>query len=52
MIIDINTHNTKKLYISNREVSRMIKEGKPNWEEMVPKYISENIIKKGLFEYK
>jgi hypothetical protein len=52
MIIDINTHNSKKLYISNRLVSKMIKEGTPNWEEMVPKYISENIIKKGLFGYK
>lgn len=51
-ILDITTSNKNKIYISNREISDMIKQGKNGWEESVPNYISENIIKKGLFEYK
>lgn len=56
-IIDINpiAFRSKKinsLIYSNRKVSEMIKNNDVDWRKMVPKYISDNIIKKGLFSYK
>ncbi len=51
-IIDIDAKKFDFEAYNNKKLSNMIKNNKKGWENMVPKYISENIIKKGLFEYK
>ncbi|OFX30374.1 MAG: hypothetical protein A2X08_14325 [Bacteroidetes bacterium GWA2_32_17] len=51
-IIDINSKKFSSLIYSNRKISEMIKNNDVNWRKMVPKYISYNIMKKGLFGYK
>jgi len=51
-IIDITNVKTEWLYISSANVLRMIREGEPGWEEMVPNYIEKEIKEKGLFGHK
>ncbi len=51
-IIDIKDANIDKLHINSHTVLRMIKEGNPEWENMVPVYISTIIKEKELFNYK
>lgn len=50
-IIDITDVKKKWLYISSPYVLKMIREGIPGWEEMVPNYIEEVIKTKKLFGY-
>jgi hypothetical protein len=50
-IIDIKNVKKGWLYINSRNVLKMIKHNKPGWEEMVPKYIEEQIKSKKLFGY-
>ena len=50
-IIDIKDVKTSRLYINSRNVLKMIKDNKPGWEEMVPRYIEEQIKSKKLFGY-
>ncbi len=52
MIIDITNVKKEWLWINSQIVISMIRDGVPGWEEMVPKYISEEIRKKKLFGYK
>ncbi|MFC2102171.1 TonB-dependent receptor [Bacteroidota bacterium] len=51
-IIDITSVKREWLYISSANVLRMIREGDPGWEEMVPNYVEKQIKEKGLFGYK
>jgi len=51
-IIDITNVKKEWLYISSVNVLRMIREGEPGWEVMVPKYIEKQIKEKGLFGYR
>lgn len=48
-IIDIKDVQRDKLYINSRNVLKMIRNGEPGWEKMVPRYIEEQIKKKRLF---
>ncbi len=48
-ILDINTQKVLQSPDSNKKVAEMIKKKINGWEKLVPVYISENIIKKGLF---
>jgi len=50
-IIDIKDVNKSRLYINSRNVLKMIKDNKPGWEEMVPRYIEEQVKTKKLFGY-
>ncbi len=50
-IIDIKDVKKNKLYINSRNVLKMIRDNKPGWEEMVPKYIEGQIKSKRLFGY-
>ncbi|MEN8224791.1 MAG: TonB-dependent receptor [Bacteroidota bacterium] len=50
-IIDIEDVNKDRLYISSPYVLKMIRDGLPGWEEMVPNYIEEVIKDKRLFGY-
>lgn len=50
-IIDITSAKKDWLYINSRYVLRMIKDNKPGWEKMVPRYVEEQIKAKGLFGY-
>jgi len=51
-IIDITNVKKGWLYINSKNVLKMIKTNQPGWEEMVPKYIEEQIKTKKLFGYK
>lgn len=50
-IIDIKDVNKEKLHIFSSHVLQLIHEKNPEWEEMVPKYVSEQIKMKHLFGY-
>jgi hypothetical protein len=50
-IIDITNVKKEWLYINSVNVLKMIREGQPGWEEMVPKYIEKEIKEKGMFGY-
>jgi hypothetical protein len=50
-IIDITDAKKEWLWINSQIVVRIIKDGAPGWEEMVPKYIEQEIKKKRLFGY-
>lgn len=50
-IIDIKEVNKEKLHIFSSQVLQLIHEKNPEWEEMVPKYVSEQIKMKHLFGY-
>jgi len=51
-ILDITNVKKDWLYINSTNVLRMIRDGEPGWEEMVPKYVEKNVKEKGLFGYK
>jgi hypothetical protein len=51
-ILDISTQKTIATPDSSKKVAEMIKKNTKGWESLVPVYISENIIKKGLFGHK
>jgi len=50
-IIDIKDVKKERLYINSRSVLKMIQQGEEGWEEMVPKYIEDQIKTKRLFGY-
>ncbi|MBN1339432.1 MAG: hypothetical protein JXA03_08915 [Bacteroidales bacterium] len=50
-IIDIGHAKKKWLYINPRRVLQMIQKGETGWEEMVPRYIEDQIKSKKLFGY-
>ena len=50
-IIDIKNVKKKWLYINSRRVLRMIQENIPGWEDMVPRYVEDQIKSKKLFGY-
>jgi hypothetical protein len=50
-IIDITDAKKEWLWINSQIVIKIIKEGIPGWERMVPKYIEKVIKKKKLFGY-
>ncbi|MBN3034946.1 MAG: hypothetical protein JW861_05125 [Bacteroidales bacterium] len=50
-IIDIQNVKTDWLYINSRHVLNLIQSGKGGWEEMVPRYIEDQIKSKNLFGY-
>ncbi len=50
-IVDIEDHDDSVLQISSREVLRMIREGEPNWEPMVPNFVDTIIKSNQLFGY-
>ncbi|MEM6261204.1 MAG: TonB-dependent receptor [Bacteroidota bacterium] len=49
---DIQDANIDLLHITSDDVLSMIREGKPGWENMVPKIVGDTIKEKGLFGYK
>jgi hypothetical protein len=51
MIIDIPGVKKEWLWINSQIVIKIIKEGIPGWEKMVPKYIEKAIKRKKLFGY-
>lgn len=51
-IIDIKAVKKEKLFINSRNVLKMIQSGTAGWEEMVPRYIEDQIKSKKLFGYK
>lgn len=51
MIIDITDANKEWLWINSQVVIKIIREGLPGWERMVPKYIEKKIKEKKLFGY-
>jgi hypothetical protein len=51
MIIDITDAKKEWLWINSQIVIKIIKEGIPGWERMVPKYIEKKIKEKKLFGY-
>jgi hypothetical protein len=51
MIIDIKDARIETLWINPDNVLNMIHRNKPGWEDMVPKYIVNQIILKKLFGY-
>lgn len=50
-IIDLKEVNTEKLHINSANVLNLIKNNKPGWETMVPRYVEEEIKKNRLFGY-
>ena len=52
MILDITEVKKEWLWINSQIVVSMIKNGTPGWEEMVPKYIAQEIKEKKLFGFK
>jgi hypothetical protein len=51
-IIDITNVKKEWLYINSSNVLKMIRNGTPGWEEMVPNYVEKEIKEKGLFGFK
>ena len=50
-IIDIKEVNKERLHIFSSQVLKLIHEKNPEWETMVPDYVSEQIKQKNLFGY-
>lgn len=50
-ILDIKTVNKNKMNIFSKDVLRLIKAKDDRWQKMVPRYVSDQIIKKKLFGY-
>lgn len=50
-VVDITEFDEKNLKVFSREVLKMINEGKPGWESMLPKVVSDLIKEKSLFGY-
>jgi hypothetical protein len=51
MILDIPDAKREWLWINSQVIIKIIKEGIPGWERMVPKYIEKEIKRKKLFGY-
>ncbi|MEO8733647.1 MAG: TonB-dependent receptor, partial [Flavobacteriales bacterium] len=51
-LVDIESFDPTVLHIFSTAVLRMIREGKPGWEEMVPPYVDNMIKDNHLFGYK
>lgn len=50
-ILDIKNVNKENLPIFSSQVLKLIRENNPEWENMVPKYVSKQIKEKHLFGY-
>ncbi len=50
-IVDIEDYDESVLHINSREVLKMIRESKPNWEKMVPDFVDTIIKSNHLFGY-
>jgi hypothetical protein len=50
-VVDIDDYNPEILKVFSREVLKMISEGKPGWEAMLPAGVSEIIKEQHLFGY-
>lgn len=50
-VVDITEFDEKNLKVFSREVLKMINEGKPGWESMLPKVVANLIKEKSLFGY-
>ncbi len=50
-IVDIEDYDENVLHISSRDVIKMIQEGKPGWEKMVPDFVDTIIKGNHLFGY-
>jgi hypothetical protein len=50
-VVDIDDYNPEILQVFSREVLKMISEGKPGWESMLPAGVSEIIKEQHLFGY-
>jgi hypothetical protein len=50
-IIDIRNAKKEWLYINPKYILRMIRSNSPGWEKMVPRYIEDQIKRRGLFGY-
>ncbi|MCH2215541.1 MAG: TonB-dependent receptor [Flavobacteriales bacterium] len=51
-IVDLQEHDPDVLWIQSRTALRMIRNGEPGWEKMVPNYVDVMIKKNRLFGYK
>jgi hypothetical protein len=50
-VVDITEFDEKNLKVFSREVLKMINEGTPGWESMIPKVVANLIKEKSLFGY-
>jgi len=50
-VVDITEFDEKNLKVFSRQVLKMINEGKPGWESMIPKVVANLIKEKSLFGY-
>ena len=50
-VVDITEFDEKNLKVFSIEVLKMINEGTPGWESMIPKVVANLIKKKSLFGY-
>ncbi len=50
-IVDIQGFNPDILHIYHKEVLRMIRQGEPGWEQMVPEEVARLVKEKALFGY-
>lgn len=50
-IVDIQGFNSDILHIYHKEVLRMIRQGEPGWEQMVPEEVARLVKEKALFGY-
>jgi hypothetical protein len=50
-ILDLKEVKKKWLYINSKRVLKMIQQGEKGWEDMVPKYIQQQIKNRKLFGY-
>jgi len=48
-IVDLKNVKKERLHISSKEVLDKIRKGDASWVEMVPKYISDYILREKLF---
>ncbi|MBP9159782.1 MAG: TonB-dependent receptor, partial [Flavobacteriales bacterium] len=51
-MVDIETYDPSVLHIFSQSVLKMIREGEPNWEKLVPPYVDNMIKDNKLFGYK
>jgi hypothetical protein len=48
----LETSDMKLFNIFSREILKQLKEGRGDWEQMVPKLVAEQIIEHGFFGFK
>ncbi|MBN2175637.1 MAG: hypothetical protein JW731_16020 [Bacteroidales bacterium] len=51
-ILDIKNVKKERLFINSRNVLKMIQKGKKGWEDLVPRYVEDQIKTRQLFGYK